>query len=291
MIFNKKTLESRADFFLSTQSGLSPVPRPTGEKRILLVEDEALASYMAASILKQLGYEVDCASAGKQALMLAKEHSYVLILMDLGLPDIDGLDVTKQIRLYESGVTKELPVPIVALTAHEDPIKKLHCLEAGVNNVLKKPLTKENAQDILETFVIERAAENDILDDTSVHFTAVSGKVIDVSKLMDLIEYSSDHAHVRRLIDKLMDDFPLEIHQLEQAHQRGDWRQVSQVTLRIAGKSAYCSMERLKAACTQLIDYLGLGYHELAESMYRAILNEIHLVLQEYAKLKSAGIL
>ena len=84
--------------------------------QVLVVEDNPIAQRVAKSLLTQSSCQVDVASNGQEALNLWKQNEYDLIFMDIGLPDMDGYQVTHHIRVQE--VTKNRHIPIIALTAH-----------------------------------------------------------------------------------------------------------------------------------------------------------------------------
>jgi len=115
--------------------------------RVLLIEDNPIAQRFAALLLKQLHCMVDIAGTGGQALQLIQSHVYHLILMDLGLPDIDGVTLTKTIKQEQTHQT----IPIVALTAHDT--YRDDCSRAGMIDYLVKPLTSAHCQFILEKYV------------------------------------------------------------------------------------------------------------------------------------------
>lgn len=126
-------------------------------KQILIVEDNPIASRVQKMTVESLGFEVDCAMTGEEGLDLAHKKKYDLILMDLGLPGIDGLETTKKIKLDQSGINNTL-TPIVAVTANEDPIMREQCLQAGMDEVLSKPFTPVTARELLARFCSEAAA-------------------------------------------------------------------------------------------------------------------------------------
>ena len=117
------------------------------QARILVVEDHALAARIVENMLIELNCQVDIAVNGADALQQAMNQSYDLIFMDIGLPDIDGYAVTQRIRLYEQD--KNTRALIIALTAHVDAENQQQCLEAGMDSMVSKPLTKKGAEDIL----------------------------------------------------------------------------------------------------------------------------------------------
>jgi len=104
-------------------------------KKILLVEDERIAQIVNKMLLEELGYRLDIAENGQQAFDMAQSNDYCLIFMDIGLPDINGIEVTLKIR----GCEKARRIPIVALTAFMQADLEEKCLAAGMDQVLTKP--------------------------------------------------------------------------------------------------------------------------------------------------------
>lgn len=88
-------------------------------RRVLVVDDEKLIVKGIRFSLEQDGYDVDCAYDGEEALKLAKENAYDIILLDVMLPKYDGFEVCQQIREYSD-------VPIIMLTAKGDDLSLIH---------------------------------------------------------------------------------------------------------------------------------------------------------------------
>jgi CheY-like chemotaxis protein len=88
------------------------------------------------------------------ALCYFEKHYYDLIILDIGLPDISGFEVARRIRASEASQNKQ-PVPIIALTAHLDHKNNSDFLEAGIQTVVSKPLTKSVALNLLKEFVFK----------------------------------------------------------------------------------------------------------------------------------------
>lgn len=118
---------------------------------VLLVEDDYLIKKISVILLKQLNCIVDVASTGKKALEYIKNTQYNLILMDIGLPDIDGITVTRKIR---QSANLNQSVPIITLTAHSfDPEYMVQSLDAGADEYLVKPFNMHIGKHLLERFV------------------------------------------------------------------------------------------------------------------------------------------
>ncbi|PZO40514.1 MAG: hypothetical protein DCF19_11465 [Pseudanabaena frigida] len=109
--------------------------------RILLVEDNKVNQMVARLLLKKLGYQIDIAENGLEAIKVVQENSYDLILMDIQMPEMDGLTAAKFIR---SRLMNQ--VRIVAMTADAMPEDRQACLEAGMNDYISKPI---NVQEIV----------------------------------------------------------------------------------------------------------------------------------------------
>jgi two-component system, OmpR family, aerobic respiration control sensor histidine kinase ArcB len=125
-----------------------------GQSKVLLIEDDMLTTIVQQMILSNLNCDVDIANNGQSALKLCDRNKYDLIFMDIGLPDIDGCEITKRIRSKEAG--KGNAVPIIALTAHIDSENEAYCLSAGMNMVLNKPLIDDKTKEILDAFIPSR---------------------------------------------------------------------------------------------------------------------------------------
>jgi FOG: CheY-like receiver len=119
--------------------------------RILLVEDDAIAAKVAKNVLSQCDCDVDWAQNGKAALGLIENHHYDLIFMDIGLPDINGYEVTQRIRSHRLDSVRHIPV--VALSAHAHKDNQQSILESQINLMLSKPLTLAQAKDALHLFI------------------------------------------------------------------------------------------------------------------------------------------
>ncbi len=108
-------------------------------KRILVVEDNEQNLYLVRFILEKNGYEIIEARNGVTGVQLAVRERPDLILMDIQLPDIDGLETTKKIR--ESEANGE--IPIIALTSYAMANDRIKCMAAGCTGYIEKPINPE----------------------------------------------------------------------------------------------------------------------------------------------------
>jgi CheY-like chemotaxis protein len=114
----------------------------SGSARILLVEDNNINQIVAQQILKKSGFEADIASGGKEALEILSEQDYDLVLMDVQMPGMDGMETTRIIRDTSSSVRNH-KVTVIAMTAYSAPEDQKMCLDAGMDDYISKPLVMD----------------------------------------------------------------------------------------------------------------------------------------------------
>lgn len=114
--------------------------------KVLLVEDNLLNQEVAQELLELMGCTVDCANDGPTGLEKALKNEYEIILMDLQIPGIEGLEVTRQILQKN---TKAKPPVIVALTASALDGDREKCIQAGMDDYISKPMEGEKLEEIL----------------------------------------------------------------------------------------------------------------------------------------------
>ena len=163
----KSAVGAGSTFSFNARFGVAPVPSGTepvdsvsltnmleaagsapGSLRILLAEDNPVNQRLAMRILERRGHSVDLASSGREAIEWLDRKSYDLILMDLQMPDMDGLEATALIREREKRSGGR--TPIVALTAHTMKGDRERCIEAGMDNYINKPIDAVKFLEIVE---------------------------------------------------------------------------------------------------------------------------------------------
>ena len=124
---------------------------PATSLRVLVAEDNAVNQRLARRLLEKRGHQVVVASNGREALEAIATHTFDLVLMDVQMPELDGLEATAALRANETGHGTHLPV--IALTAHAMKGDRERCLAAGMDGYLSKPIRPQDLDDLLELYV------------------------------------------------------------------------------------------------------------------------------------------
>lgn len=137
-------------------SGSHPLRRCSNRRplRILVAEDNHLNQKVAMGLLGKLGYHAELAANGIQAVEMARARCYDLVLMDCEMPEMDGLEATREIRRGETG---DRHVPIIAMTAHAMDGVRQRCLAAGIDDYLSKPVHIDELRKMLARWTPEPA--------------------------------------------------------------------------------------------------------------------------------------
>ncbi|MDR0885585.1 MAG: response regulator transcription factor [Clostridiales Family XIII bacterium] len=127
--------------------------------KILLVEDEKRLSEAVATVLKKNHFSVDVANDGEEGLDLALSDIYDVLLLDIMLPKVDGLEILRQVR--EDGNT----TPVIMLTAKGEVSDKVVGLDQGADDYLPKPFAMEELIARIKAVARRRSGDDDVLDD------------------------------------------------------------------------------------------------------------------------------
>jgi PAS domain S-box-containing protein len=130
-------------------------PRSQRKLKVLIVEDEYISQCVLTKMLEKRGYTIEIANNGLEALYLYKQSQYDIILMDIKLPELDGIETTKRIRAIEKD--QECYTPVIALTAYGIKGDKEQVLSAGINYYLEKPINMSKLYSVIDRVLEEHS--------------------------------------------------------------------------------------------------------------------------------------
>ncbi|GAB7080691.1 response regulator [Megalodesulfovibrio paquesii] len=138
-----------------TQDAPAAPPLRLPPLRILLAEDNLVNQAFAQLILRREGHTVTTASNGREAMALLSSEAFDLVLMDVRMPELDGVETTRRIRSRDNGIL-DPDVPIIAMTAHSQRGDRERFLEAGMDDYISKPMAWETVIDIIAAVLQKR---------------------------------------------------------------------------------------------------------------------------------------
>lgn len=134
----------------------APPPAPSSTRlRVLLAEDNQINAVLATALIKRAGHHVDVAVNGAEALDALRRARYDIVLMDMHMPEMDGLEAARRVRRLGPPTGR---TPIVALTANAMAADRQKCLAAGMDDFLSKPFDPADLAAMLEKWAAPRAA-------------------------------------------------------------------------------------------------------------------------------------
>ncbi len=231
-----------------------PLTESLGHARILVAEDNITNQQVAVGILKKLGVRADVAANGAEAVQALETIPYDLVLMDVQMPEMDGLAATRQIRDPQSRVLNH-QVPVIALTAHAlqgDPEK---CRQAGMDDYVTKPVEVSALVSVLKKWLKPKGqghqpAEGEIKEIVVVSPLKEDLPVFDRAALMNRV--MNDQNLARVVIEGFLGDLPAQIEQLKHYAAAGDAYRVEQQAHKIKGAVAMMGGEALRAVAAEM---------------------------------------
>jgi signal transduction histidine kinase/DNA-binding response OmpR family regulator len=229
--------------------GIDLQETPTQPLTILLAEDNLVNQRVALGILEKRGHIVVTANDGLEAVQAAATQKFDLILMDVQMPNLDGLAATGEIRRLEAATGSH--TPIVAMTAHAMKGDRERCLESGMDEYLSKPIKVSDLLATIDRLVQPRkaceqndlpsarasAAQDALAEDSPVRFQPAapqgSTEVLDLNSLLARVENDWDLLH--ELVELCLDSSPALLQEIEAGLARQDAQTVERAAHALKG--------------------------------------------------------
>jgi CheY-like chemotaxis protein/HPt (histidine-containing phosphotransfer) domain-containing protein len=239
---------------------LPPTPgtQRSHQLRILLAEDNLINQDVALGQLRKLGYTADAAANGLETLEALQRLPYEVILMDCQMPEMDGYEATREIRLREQEGGRK-PVHIIAMTAHAMQGDRDACLAAGMDDYLSKPVREADLQEALERFgrkdnpddrandrAVPRTGEDQTIAGGGIPASEQTQPVlpeeppVDMKQLQEVSE--EDPGRVRELITLYLSQADELMEGVDGAIKVGSAGEVNRLAHKLVGSSLTCGM-------------------------------------------------
>jgi CheY-like chemotaxis protein len=242
-----KTARDRGTKKLITQHSLNEM-KGSFNRSVLLVEDNEVNQTVALDQLARLGYMADVASNGQEALDALSLRSYDVVLMDCGMPVMDGYTATAEIRKCE-GESKH--TPIIAMTAHAMNGDQERCLAAGMDAYIAKPVKRKKLEEVFSTLFgnVNLAATQHVSTVPTTTSTADASPLVDVVCLTDT---ASTPEKLKHIIELYLRHTGERLAELETALKQESAGDVYAIAHKCLGSSHTCGMTAIIPALTEL---------------------------------------
>jgi CheY-like chemotaxis protein/HPt (histidine-containing phosphotransfer) domain-containing protein len=214
--------------------------------RILLAEDHIVNQKVALRMLERLGYHADVAANGFEVLAALERQPYDLILMDVQMPDLDGLETTVRVRRRWAGSSTR--VQIIAMTAYAFQSDLERCLAAGMDGYISKPIRLEALMDVLSR--VYETPQAGVRGVVALPPNDDSSGVVDSVRIHDLLESLGDG--LNDVIDTFLEDTPRIIADMQSAQMREDWEVLHRLAHSLKSSSGIFGAEEMAQICRGL---------------------------------------
>jgi CheY-like chemotaxis protein len=242
--------------------------------RILLAEDNPVNQTLAMRILEKLGHKVEVVNNGKEAVERAESEQFDLVLMDVQMPGMDGLEATTAIRAAEVHSGKH--VPIVAMTAHAMKGDREMCLSAGMDGYLSKPIRIDQLKEAISGTEQVRSTGR---SGEEKPFRAV-GKL---ELLLDSV--MGDQALLAEMAELWLRDSTNQEKQLREGLDSGDAMMVQRAAHALKGSVGTFQASAAQEAANELEVFAKDGDLVGARKAFEKLSTQIHLVRQDLRRL------
>jgi CheY-like chemotaxis protein/HPt (histidine-containing phosphotransfer) domain-containing protein len=220
--------------------------------KVLLAEDNEINQILAAEILKVAGYRCEVVGNGQEAIAALIRKPFDLVLMDCQMPEVDGLEATRRIRLKEGegAVLSKRGgrLPVIALTANAIGGERERCLAAGMDDYLTKPIIPEEMIRTIESALSARAASAPPASPASP--PAGETPPFDLDELLKRCTDSRDF--MAKMLDKFTASVGPEMERLEQSLSEGDLEKAARGAHLLKGMGANLSARGVRQAALEL---------------------------------------
>lgn len=250
--------------------------------RILLAEDNSVNQQVALRLLGRMGYRADVATNGREVLEMFERGTYDLVLMDIQMPEMDGLEATRQLRMEFA--ERELPY-IIAVTANAFSEDRQQALAAGMNDFLSKPVRTEALIKALEKAAVRIAERQPSAYDQATPTLGLPALVLrrNILKALRLVAGDEDLGFMIELIDSYLLDTPQRLSDMDSALKSGDLNLLCLSAHTLKSSSATLGCEHFSEKCGDLEIICKADVQD--HTALLAGLNDIH---EEYARIAAA---
>jgi PAS domain S-box-containing protein len=256
--------------------------------RILLAEDNVVNQKVAVKILEKLGFRADVAANGYEVLEALRKIGYDIVLMDIFMPDMDGIETTQMIlQMFQTGLRPK----IIAMTANAMQGDKEKCIEAGMDDYLSKPVKVEELYEVLKKWgeLIYEEKNSELSKEEIKHGTM---KLINENsiELIKDIKTPEDANFFIELLDIYIDSFPHSLSAIKNCIEQKNNSQLEYCAHKLKGSSLTLGIDFVSEICNKIeasaknnspVSYAESLLGELV-GKFESIIRELELMKEKY---------
>ena len=244
--------------------------------RILLAEDNPVNQKLVVKLLEKQGWRVTVASNGREAMELASRNGFDLILMDVQMPEMDGLEATRMIRERERETGRH--IPIIALTAHAMKEDRERCLQAGMDAYVPKPIKVQELFKVIKEILPEVPEPQETPEEKPTTSEAErtapqEGPTFDMEKALDMA--GGDEEFLKELVGIYLSDCPEKLSKIHHAIEGGDAQALYETAHSLKGASGNIGLTQAYELALELERKGKEGKLQGAEEVFKALEEEI----------------
>jgi len=231
------------------QEQVQPLANLNG--RILLAEDNGTNQMVALGILKKLGLRADAVSDGAEAVRSLESIPYDLVLMDIRMPVMDGIEATRRIRDPKSCVMNH-QIPILAMTANVQHSDRAKCIDVGMNGFVPKPISPIALHAALEQWLPGLPGKSHP-EEVSVALPTLDASLAPVFNRSGMLERAmGDQKLAAEILNAFLEDMPLQMDKLRELLRNGEVKSCGIQAHSIKGAAANIGGERLSQVALEM---------------------------------------
>lgn len=267
------------------ESATSPAVEVAGllKGRVLLVDDNRVNLQLGVAMLKRLQLECDLADNGRQALQQIAGHDYALVLMDMEMPEMDGLAATRAIRQAEQEAGAGHHLPIIAMTANALSEDRQRCFAAGMDGFISKPISLAALEGEIRRLFSGIAACPEAARPGNT-----SALCFDLPRVLEMLD---DETLFRELAQMFIDDAAASQTRLAAALAKADWPEVERLAHTTKGLFATFAADSAEQAAQSLEEAVKAGQYGDCNEQARFVCRHIEELAAALAATSKASLL
>ena len=264
-------LESRREILPAVKQ---KAPEALTTLDVLLVEDHVINQKLAVALLERWGHKVAVAENGKLALDALVHRSFDVVLMDMMMPVMDGVETTRQIRAMEAGSSRR--IPIIAMTANAMESDRDRCMAAGMDDYISKPIKAQELQALLQHYAT--------VQQSSRHETAIASMPHTPKPSPAAFDYAAgirgmDQEILEIISETFVAAWPDDLHRIREGLNQGNLKEVLRTAHSLKGTLAMFGARPAAAVAERMESMASRGDKEGAAELLQPLTSEVEQLL------------